>query len=188
MGVLTDLFQATDGELAETFRGWKLPLPLRGVAVKKEGRNPFTGKMMTFTTRERDGLQPVADPDAVEDGDFRKLPWIDMKGLDPTMLESLGAALLGWTEERASGEVTSRMLIGPKGGEVCVFVVPRDLVDAMARVASAAPAERAAAIERWTEADTRIDAKTAARLLETLGAFASSAIESGRSIYMWMCP
>lgn len=159
MGVLTDLFQATSCELAASFHGWKLP--------------PAS----------------VADDDAFTAPDFRHLPWIDMKGLSPDMLESLGAVLGAWSGDAAKGAVSRSMLVGPSDVEDCVFAIPAALTAALADVASDRVATVAAA---WSDRESTRDASYAIPLdvadamLRDLADFAREARVSERDIYMWM--
>jgi hypothetical protein len=133
------------------------------------------------------GDSPIAKQNETQrlnsDPDFRDLPWIDMKGLDPLSVESLGQALLGWSAERASGEVAQRMLIGPPSNlGICVFVLPKPIVQALALLQ---PEQRGAVAASWMGGQETDVAKTA---LESLGDFAKSAIANRRDIYMWMSP
>ena len=164
MGVLTDLFQATACELAASFHGWKVP------ASPREPR-------------------PVADDDAFTAPDFRHLPWIDMKGLSPDMLEALGVELGAWTADGARGEISGRMLVGPADVEDCVFAIPDVLTRALADVGADRVAALAAAWserERARDAAYAISLDVAEAMLVDLGDFAREARAAERDVFMWM--
>jgi hypothetical protein len=60
--------------------------------VTKTVKNPFTGEFLRTIRTLISDEQPEADPDAVEYGDFRKLPWMDQKGIYTVDLVSLASA------------------------------------------------------------------------------------------------
>lgn len=162
--VLTDLFQATARELAESFHGWKVPTSPREPA-------------------------PDADDDAFTAPDFRHLPWIDMKGLSPDMLDALGVVVGAWSADAARGEVSGRVLGGPADVEDFVFAIPDTLTNALAEVTG----DRVEALaSEWVERERARDATyaiahdVADAMLRDLSDFAREARAAGRHVFMWM--
>jgi hypothetical protein len=190
MGVLTDLFQATDTEIATVCRGWGAEAPLLDEPVLRRMVNPFTKKEVEFMSRLAPEHSEAAS-DAIESPDFRHLPRIDMKGLSPIHLENLGQVLLQWSPDYARGEVSGRSLAGPPETEISIMLVPDPLVAATARIGEGSMMSVA---EEWFEIE-QIDsdgafetAKDCVFVLRALVPFMGDAVRVGRHVFMWMCP
>jgi hypothetical protein len=168
--------------------------------VSKTVTNPFTRTEIRVRTRIPD-IQPEAAPDAVEDADFRHLPWIDQKGMSSLDLMHLARALLDWAPDDASSEIHGRTFQGPPSTEVVVLEVPPIFVE---RLAALSPAEYATYGARWAarfreDAATILDEHTrdrelarhdsewVARVSEIAG-LAKQATASRRAMYMWSSP
>src|SRR5688572_19758794 len=145
MGITSELFRATHEEVVQIFRGWTLPSPSMNTAdvVPTEVRNPFTGEILRFREPE------PFDEDAVRDPELGNLPRLDMVGMWPDHLETLGEVLLGWPVD--SGQVMYRAFSGPED-ERSFFSVPEALTRALAELAVP---ERATKAKQWTERESQ---------------------------------
>lgn len=197
---LTDVFIATDQEVTAIFHGWKRPTPLLDDFVEKHFTNPFTGTTATIRTLIPDN-QPEPDADAVLDGDFRKLPWIDQKGLDSIRVADLASILIGWDAERSSSEIHGRAYIGPPEAEVAVCEFPRVLLQRLAELNEHECALRG---HEWAIAArkaaggipnefirnelTSIPESDWIARVSDLSSLAKRAMADGRSMFLWMSP
>lgn len=152
----------------------------------RDVRNPFTGETRRFPVREPVPEQVEADEGAVEHPEIEHLPRLDMDGLDPELLDTLGVVLLGWPPDRC--EVSAGDLMGP-GGEVSLVAIPDALTNALAGLH--APARDAVAdawSTRQSSSSRKLDRSSARSVLPQLCDFAASATRSGRALFMWMSP
>jgi hypothetical protein len=196
----TDVFIATDEDIAIIFRSWKRPAPLLDEFITKSVANPFTGKTITIRTMIRDE-QPPPDSDAVEDGDFRKLPWMDQKGIYTVDLVSLASILMGWDRERSDSEIHGRLFCGPPRAEVALCEIPPVLVSRLSELGSdeckqvgrewsARRREDAGSIVIQSireEQMARPDSEWISRLSD-LSMLAKRAATEARLMFMWMSP
>lgn len=194
---LTNVFLATDEEIARTLRGWKRAATLLPDFVERTVVNPFTREQLTIRTLVSDE-QPEPDPDAVIDPAL-DLPFLDQKGLDVLQIVFLGRVLLGWDQDRANSEILGRFVHGPLDAEVSVVELPPSLV---LHLAALPPESIAGDGRRWAEvclADyATVPGEAVRRALLTtppetwisrLGDIAALAREArGRGLYLWMTP
>jgi hypothetical protein len=190
MGVLTDIFRATEAELRAYYPTWRVPLeqPIRTTRF-----NPFVGKEMEVLSWDPAPREAIAD-----DGQTGPpSPSIDMKGLD---LDTI-ATLVG-LGETAPAEVEALFLrgalLGPEEGP-WVHEVPPSFVAKL--VALDAEGMQALAEVWWRQlADAAVQARAAGRgpmfrentladwrgVLDILAAFARETVAEGRRMYVWV--
>jgi hypothetical protein len=200
MGVLTDFFVATEDERARAFRGWTKPAPLLDEFIVIQVKNPFTGAMSTKRTRVPPGCHEP-EPDAVASGNFHDLPWIAQKGISTVEVARLAEVVMDWDRDNARSEIEGRFYAGPPDTEQSLNELP---VPFVARLAASSPEQCSTFGARWAEmvrADagtiksptiresqqSRPDSEFVERVSE-LVKLARTATESGRGMYMWMCP
>jgi hypothetical protein len=198
LGVLTDVFLASDEEFDRVLRGWKRAAPLLEAPRFFTATNPFTGKEMTVRSRHNPD-SPHADEDAVVSPDLEQLPRIFFKGTDPSDFAYLAEILLEWDPTTASDEVLCRTVSGPPGGEECIFEIPQALVSQLGKLELDAiePTGRGWAEKRVASATTITDERARDnQVREQCEACSSGLIElvtlaklacgSNRRMYLWM--
>ena len=187
MGLIGRVFQATNDEILSAARGWKLPPPFDPASrmVPIERKNPFTGQIQVLRTREPELRREEADEDAVYVPDVSHFAGEGLDRFSPTLLDTLGEALLGWPPDRC--EASAGALSGPDG-EVELVTIPVALVDALARVEALDEVATA-----WAEREGRrlaLRGTTMPDMRDALAILVRQAREakaSQRGLHLWTC-
>lgn len=128
MGAITDFFAASKGELAEAFRGW---LTVADQPVKRDFKNPFTGKMQVIDVWPPSS--PISDGPLVEFPDVRALPHCKFKRVDHVKLAKLDHLLCGRPFSDSIKAIGKPALFKHSSDNDCgLHEIPSQLVSAIA--------------------------------------------------------
>jgi hypothetical protein len=175
-------FQMSDAEFATALRGWKHPPPLGEEIVRRSGVNAFTKKPFVMARRSPIREKTPPDAGAVRSPKMWHMPWIDVGEVYGFHFDNLAMILLGWSQDYASGEVSSAFVNGPEDVNDWFLLFPRRVVDAIAAIPEDQIPANAA---RWGTSDAMTPIEDAGALLQRLVPFMRSALATGRRVYFW---
>lgn len=187
MSILTDFFIATEEELVAAF-------PLRYPVAKRpklrKTKNPFTGEAVTV--KEWGPAKPfpptaegVTYPSKDEGKAVRRLPLLQLKGVDPVKLASLWSILGGGEWLPLVDELMRPALLAPGDDFNRLYRMPQKWVEAVAGIGTIAPVAKlwAATDEfnfvKWRLADAR-------EILNPLRELAKRALAESKGMFLWV--
>jgi hypothetical protein len=183
MGVLTDFFRATQGELRSTFPRWREPL---AEPVRTQRLNPFTKKMAEVLEWDPTPDQPVVDRGPVGPPPAS----LDMKGLGQTSIASL-IGILHDAPKTLQDRFYRPALIGPAEGP-WLHELPLEFVERLAALDDLG-LRRAAA--RWAQVENEDLGVVGAgqppeewrAVLKQMSTFARTTMAEQKRMFMWVC-
>jgi hypothetical protein len=183
MGILTDFFVAADADLPKGFAGWRVNT---GKQIRREMRNPFTGKLQEFWDWEGgEAIGRALDPKSQADCYYtflKSVPSVQWKRVDPLKLASLYESKAGMATVTVE-HLTMPALIPPDGDDAQLFRLPFEWIEVVAGIESpSAIAEKwmeseELSLDGWTFDDTN-------DVIQTLKMLAQNAIETKRSMFL----